>query len=139
MKDPIWLQSLAADDRKEARKVFRSRLYGLFASEDGTPIEPTGTVDTALPPTWVTKGPKGTLRNRLLRFRLRLAALYASPSGSMAELSRRVGLGDRTLASFAGPNSGKIRVGAATARAVEAACGGVVTRNQLNPEAFGEA
>lgn len=139
MMDPIWMQSVPEKDRGQARKIFHARVRGLYLSRAGTPVEKNIRIDTSVTPAWLAMVPKTQFRPALLRFHLRLAALYASQKGSVSELSRMIGLHERALPSIAGPASTKVRVGAATARAIEAASGGVVTRYQLNPEAFGEA
>lgn len=51
-------------------------------------------------PAWITKLPNGPQKLRKMnRFRLRLAALYAHPDGSLCQLSRLINVNYDTLKS----------------------------------------
>jgi hypothetical protein len=51
-------------------------------------------------PDWINRLPNGPQKLRQMnRFRIRLAALYASPDGSLCELADRIGVGYHALKS----------------------------------------
>jgi dsRNA-specific ribonuclease len=81
------------------------------------------------PPAWVKQADSDRAR---LNFLVRLAALYASPKGTLSELAKMCGYNPRAMSTYAALETGRATVSPALAKAIEAACGGVVTRAQLN-------
>ena len=82
-------------------------------------------------PHWLEEVPETDRAAALLRFRLRQAALYASPEGHMVALSKRIGLGRNALGEYT--IGGRTQVPAKVAVKIEQATGGAVSRQDLNP------
>lgn len=90
-------------------------------------------------PAWIANMKSEADRDRArLRFYVRLAAIYASPAGTLSNLSIVCGLNPRALSTYTAPNSGRRRISPVVAKRIEAACGGIVTRAQIHPEAFAD-
>lgn len=90
-------------------------------------------------PSWIESLPSAEDRERArLRFFIKLAAYYASEAGTLTNLSAAVGLNPRVLSTYTCRGAGRRQVSARVARAIEAACGGVVDKAQLCPEAFAD-
>jgi hypothetical protein len=90
-------------------------------------------------PAWIEriKNPVDRERARL-RFYVRLAAYYGSEEGTLTSLSVSVGLNPRVLSTYTCRGAGRRSVSARVAKRIEKACGGVVRREQLCPDAFND-
>lgn len=85
-------------------------------------------------PTWVEKAPKEQRQQLAVRFRLMLAALYATEAGSLRQFSEMLGLNPSTLATYAG---GRESIPPATCVKIEKLLGvDLFPRHLLNPEHF---
>jgi hypothetical protein len=135
---PSWMH----DDFDEA--TFQQNVACLFVSqsevcEDRVSLARARFTDEGVcrPPKWIGEiDDDGERRRALTRFLVKLAALYTSPEGSLASLSVKVGLNPRVLSTYTCAGSNRRGVSAKIANRIEKACGGVVRREQLCPEAF---
>lgn len=136
---PTWI----SDDFGEAETTFRLRLAALYTSEKADTYRHTALKDAdaagrIIDPAWLKRVPAKDRGRARLRFLIRVAALYASSEGTVSALSSRIGLIPRALSNYIAPTSGREKISAVNARKIHEACGGVVTREMLNPEAFAD-
>lgn len=142
---PLWMKAVPEEDVDTEMARFRCRLAALYRGPNEQVVM-TGcsavlankTVPLPLPK-WVTSLPKRSAERSKaeLHFLVRAAALFASRDGTLTKLSLACGLNERALSTYTAMNSGRQRISPLVARDIERACGGAVTKAQLNPEVFG--
>ena len=86
-------------------------------------------------PSWLDDVPKKDRANARMRFLLKLAALYASESGSLGSLSSRMGYSHRQSLSVIISHRGNVSPEQAV-RIEEIVSREVVTREALRPDIF---
>lgn len=137
--DPLWGKS-PDDALKLARKI-----ACFYASGIGE-CDPPASLNAIrfrkgvfVMPQWIEDLPDEEDQQRArLRFSVWVAALYATPEGTLSALARVVGLNPRALSTYTCPGAGRLQVSAKIARRIHKACGGVVSRSVLCPDTFGD-
>ncbi len=140
--EPDWLRRLPDSAlRTTATAEFRARLSALVRGPREA-VDPRHRIKTAFGdgrvkiPAWVTRHEDPPLAR--VNFLVRLAALYASRQGSLTRLAVLCGYNPRALSTYISLGCGRASISPVLARRIEAACGGVVKRADLNPAVFGD-
>jgi len=90
-------------------------------------------------PAWIERLPKKNQARARAKFLLRLAAVLATPEGSITTLSHRIGLHRNSLNAMLAQGTMDSGIPVNIIKAIEQTIGsGVIPRAVLNPEVYGE-
>lgn len=90
-------------------------------------------------PAWIDHLPKKDQARARVKFLLRLAAVLATPEGSISVLSHRIGLHRNSLNSMIAQGTLDAGIPVNVIKAIEQTIGvGVIPRSVLNPEVYGD-